>query len=120
MRNRALNAFCKAIRTEMVKDCPRVFLREANEKKTFPYIVFDVRTATEIRVIMELDIWGTRGSEVALSDLADKLEEHLDGLVLSDPSFCASLYTNNDLKWVVDEDKDIKHINMSFTATYQG
>ena len=118
--NRSLMAFCKRLKTVMLTKCQRVYLREATEKKTFPYIVFDVRVLSEIRVAIELDIWGTRAGEVALQDLADNIEELLDGYVLSDPLFAAALYTNSDLKWVEDEDKDIKHINMSFSATYQG
>lgn len=118
--NRSLMAFCKRLRAEMLLKCQRVYLREATETKTFPYIVFDVRVVSEIRVAIELDIWGERGGEIALQALADDVEELLDGQVFSDPLFTAALYTNNDLKWVPDEDKDIKHINMSFSATYQG
>lgn len=104
----------------MLTKCQRVYLREAAETKTFPYVVFDVRVLTDIRVAIELDIWGERGGEITLQELADNIEEYLDGMVLSDPLFTAALYTNNDLRWVTDEDKDIKHINMSFSATYQG
>jgi hypothetical protein len=104
----------------MLAKCARVYLREAVEKKTFPFVVFDVRVISDIRIVIELDLWGTRGGEAALSNLADDLEELLDGIVLSDPLFTAAIYTNSDLKWVIDEDKDIKHINLSFTATYQG
>lgn len=120
MINRSLNAFCKALRTQMLTKCTRVYLREASEQKTFPYVVFDVRVISEIRIVVELDIWGQRGGEVALQNLADDIEVLLDGMVISDPLFIASIYTNNDLKWLLDDDKDIKHINMSFDATYQG
>lgn len=120
MRNRSLMAFCKNLKTQMQTYCARVYLREAEEKKTFPYVVFDVRAASELRVFIELDIWGLRGTENALQKLADDLEESLDGMVLSETLYVASIYTNNDLKWVTDDNKDIKHINMSFTATYQG
>ena len=119
IRNRHLMDFCQRIRTEMLKQCDRVYLREAEEKKTFPYVVFDVRTLTDVRVTLELDLWGTRPGEKTLADLADNLEEALDGLAISEPEFIAALYTNNDLKWVNDDDKDIKHVNLSFTATYQ-
>lgn len=118
--NRNLMAFSKRIKAEMIKDCPRVYFREAAEKKIFPYVVYDIRVLSEIRVIFELDIWGIRDGELNLQKLADDLEEHLDGSIISDPLFMASIYTNNDLKWVTDEDKDIRHINMSFTCTYQG
>lgn len=119
IRNRHLMDFCKRIRTEMLKQCDRVYLREAEEKKTFPYVVFDVRALTDVRVTLELDLWGTRPGEETLADLADNLEEALDGLAISEPEFIAALYTNNDLKWVNDDDKDIKHVNLSFTVTYQ-
>lgn len=120
MIKRSLSAFCKALRSQMLIKCTRVFLREAGEQKTFPYIVFDVRVLSEIRIVVEVDIWGQRGGEVALQNLADDVEEMLDGMIISNPLFIASIYTNNDLKWVLDEDKDIKHINLSFDATYQG
>lgn len=120
MNNRSITAFWKAIRAQLETLCKRVYFREAPENKTFPYIVFDVRNATDIRIILELDLWGVRDEEVTLQTLADDLEELIDGMVLSESLFMASLYSNNDLKWVADENKDIKHINMSFTATYQG
>jgi hypothetical protein len=43
----------------------------------------------------------------------------VDGMVLSEPEYIASFYTNNDMKSVPDENKDFRHLNMSFNIIYQ-
>ena len=121
MNKRTTMELVKDIRTMLLTDCPRSFFREGKEKKTYPYVVFDVRAYMERRVELELDLWGLRGldTEKELNDLADTIEENIDGTVISKPSYIASFGTNNDVKDVPDENKDIKHINMSFSVIYQ-
>lgn len=118
MFNRDSMALNKGIKAQLLPLCFRVYLREAQEKKEFPYIVFDARPIGEYRAVVELDLWGVRGSEFALQKLADDIEEHLHGSVLSAPQYLANPLSNNDQKWVPDENKDILHINMSFDCIY--
>ena len=121
MNKRTTMELVKDIHTMLLTDCPRSFFREGKEKKIYPYVVFDVRAYMERRVELELDLWGLRGpdTEKELNDLADTIEENIDGTVISKPSYIASFGTNNDVKDVPDENKDIKHINMSFSVIYQ-
>lgn len=124
MNKRTTMELAKDIRTLLLTSCPRTFFREASEKKVYPYVVFDIRAYMERRMELEIDLWnvrrpGTDTAEKELNDLADTIEDQLDDLVLSKPLYIASFSTNNDMKNVPDENKDIKHINMSFNIIYQ-
>lgn len=96
----------------------RFFFRTAAESKTFPYGVFDVRKLTDGMLVVEIDLWGKRGNEISLLQDAESIEETLDGYVLADSNHTASFISNNDLKFVTDEDENIIHIILSFNATY--
>ena len=109
----------EGIRTLLLTKCDNVYFREGSENKTYPRIIFDVRPFMERRVVLEMDLWDMRGNEKNLQDLADDIEELIDGTVLSNPSYIASFGSNNDMKYVPDENKDFKHINMSFDIIYQ-
>lgn len=119
MNKRTTMALVEGIRTQLFSKCPNVFYMESTEKKQYPMIVFEVRPSYETRMTLELDLWEMRGSEKALFDLADTVEEFMDGMVLSEPEYIASFYTNNDMKNVPDENKDFRHVNMSFNIIYQ-
>ena len=80
------------------------------------------------RLVLELDIWDIRErtvnsetvyGEAEIRNLGDDIEDFFDGMVLSLPQYIASFYSNNDMKGVLDENKDIKHLNMSFDIIYQ-
>lgn len=124
MNKRTTMELVKDIRTLLLTKCSNVYFTEGSEKKTYPRIIFDVRPYQERRMVLELDLWSMRenGNEQGikeLHDLADTLEDMLDELILSKTSYIASFYTNNDAKDVVDENKDFKHMNMSFDIIYQ-
>lgn len=119
MIKRQTMALVKGIRTQLLTKCANVFYLEGTEGKAYPRIVFEVRPTYETRMTLELDLWDVRGNEKTLADLADDVEDLLDGMVLSEPEYMASFYTNNDMKPVPDENKDFKHINLSFNIIYQ-
>ena len=124
MNKRTTMELVKDIRTLLLTKCSNVYFAEGSELKTYPRIVFDVRPYQERRMVLEMDLWSMRenGNEQGikeLHDLADTLEDMLDELILSKTSYIASFYTNNDAKDVADENKDFKHMNMSFDIIYQ-
>lgn len=101
-----------------VTDNNRVYWNVAGEDKTFPYVVFEIRSVGGDKVIT-LDLWGERGGEVELSNLADLIEAYLDGLVIYNIYHASTLTSQNNLQWIADEDERIIHLNLSFDATYQ-
>lgn len=124
MNKRTTMELVKDIRTLLLTKCSNVYFTEGSELKAYPRIIFDVRPYQERRMVLEMDLWSMRenGNEQGikeLHDLADTLEYMLDELVLSKTSYIASFYTNNDAKDVTDENKDFKHMNMSFDIIYQ-
>lgn len=118
MFNRESMALNKGIKNLLLPLCPRVYFREAKENKEFPYIVFETRPIGQYRAVVELDLWGVRGAEYDLQKLADDIEELMDNRIMSAPQYIANPITNNDQKWVNDDNKDILHINMSFDCIY--
>lgn len=124
MNKRTTMELVKEIRTLLLTKCSNVFYIEGSEEKTYPRIVFEVRPYQERRMVLELDLWsmrvnGNAQGEKELHDLADDIEYMLDGLVVSKTAFMAAFYTNNDAKSVIDENKDFKHMNLSFDIIYQ-
>lgn len=96
----------------------RVYWRNAPENKTFPYIVFEVRSVGGDKTIT-LDLWHTRGNDVELSDLTDTVEAALDNEVIYNAYHASIIKTQNNKQWIADEDERLIHLNMSFDATYQ-
>ena len=113
--------FAEDIRALMVAaaQIDRVYWINAPEKnKVYPYIVFDFRAVAGDKVIT-LDLWGEKGNEVTLYDLADTVEEALDNTVIYNSYHSSILATQNNKQWIADEDERLIHLNMSFDATYQ-
>lgn len=96
----------------------RVYWNNAPESKTFPYIVFEVRSVGGDKVV-SLDLWGQRGQEIIVSDLADAVEAALDNEVIYNQYHASILSTQNNKEWIADEDERIIRLSMSFDATYQ-
>lgn len=108
---------CEVVKT--AAGMSRVYWNNAPEKnKTFPYIVFDIRSLEGDKIVT-LDFWGEKNGEIILSDLADQVEGELDELVISNLYHASILHSNNNKQWIADEDERIIHLNMSFEATYQ-
>ena len=96
----------------------RVYWIHSPETKEFPFIVFEIRSVGGDKIIA-LDLWGLKGNEVALSDLADTVEAALDNEVIYNSYHASIISTQNNKQWIADEDERLIHINMSFDATYQ-
>lgn len=96
----------------------RVYVGSAPESKTFPYAVMDVRGAGTSMTI-ELDVWGSKGNEPTLENDVDNIEVALDHALIANQYHTSAIFTNNDRKWVANDDENIIHINLSFNATYQ-
>ena len=128
MNKRLTMELVKDVRSQLLDKCSNVYFREAPEKKYYPMVVFDVRPLIDRRMVLELDIWDMRertvnnetvDGESEIRNLGDDIEVFFAGMVLSLPQYIASFYTNNDMKGVLDDNKDIKHLNMSFNVIYQ-
>lgn len=119
MNKRTMPELIKDVKALITNSCPTTYYMQAAEQKVFPYVVFDVRPAGDSRVVVELDLWGQRGSEMELLGLASDIEVALDEYIIDADSYTATLWSNSDMKWVDDENKDIRHINFSFYSIYQ-
>lgn len=128
MNKRLSMELIKDVKTQLLENCSNVYYRESAESKTYPMIVFDIRPTQERRMVLELDLWDVRErivdntpvyGDFAIRELADVIEYHLDETVISKQEYIASFMSNNDAKVVLDENKDIKHLNMSFDIIYQ-
>ena len=119
MIRRTTSEVIKDMRTKLLGLNQRVYYHEAPESKTYPYIVFDVRPMGENMMTVELDLWSMRPDQIAILDLATRIEESFDNFIFNGPLYTMALVTNNDTQWLVDEDKDILHMNLSFTGVYQ-
>ena len=96
----------------------RVYWNNAAEDKVFPYIVFEIRSVGGDKVI-SLDLWGLRGDEITLSDMADVIEAALDQEVIYNQYHASIISSQNNKEWIADEDERIIRLSMSFDATYQ-
>lgn len=121
MRTMDTKQYVADVRTVMLTTdgLDRVYWNNAPESKTMPFAVFGIRGIGNNRLNIEVDLWGNKGSEVALWDIADALESKLDGSIISNDYHASEIITNSDKKWVADDDERIIRINLSFTATYQ-
>ena len=118
--NKRTTSDCIAdVRTELLKHVDYSYYREAPEEKTFPYVVFDVRPMGDDMMVVELDMWAKRPNQISLLDTANEIEAALDGFIIDSPAYTLALFSNNDGKWLIDEDKDFLHFNLSFNGVYQ-
>ena len=114
------NAYRTDVRNVLLEcGVARAYFKRAPEKKTFPYVVFDIRALGESRDVIEVDVWGLKGNEDELTNIADAIEEGTDGYIIANEKHSSLLVTNNDMKWIDDDDENIIRINLSFNATYQ-
>lgn len=121
MRRDDIPQFAADVRAVMLQTegLARAYWNNAPEARTMPYLVYDIRAIGMNRLVIECDLWGTKGNELNLWNMADALEENLDGYIVSNEYHAGEITSNNDKKWVDDDDERIIRINMSFGATYQ-
>lgn len=117
MISRNTPEYIKTLRGLIEPIVSRVYWRNAPEHKTFPYAVIDTRGVGDYTEI-SVTLWGAKGGEVALQTLADMLEGELDGTTTSDATASSVITTNNDMRWIPDEDENIIRIDFSFSARY--
>lgn len=99
----------------------RVFYRRAKQKDAYPYIVYSIKDAYGAK-ILEIDFWDRdiNDSTRNIEAIVDKVEELLDKYTLTNEYHSITLYSNEDRKWIDDEDKTIQRINESFEIRYYG
>lgn len=116
-----MKRYAADVRTAMLTSdgLDRAYWNNAPESKTMPYAVFGIRSIGNNRLNIEVDLWGLKGGETELWDIADSVEANLDGNIISNEYHASEVITNSDKKWVADDDERIIRINLSFTATYQ-
>lgn len=122
MINRSLKHFIADLRADLMRTgTTSVFYHEAAESSSTSntYIVFDVTPQGEDRIRIDINIWGHRGNEEGLLDLTDSVEELLDNRYYSAPMYTASVHSDENSQWILDENKDIKRRNISFSAIFK-
>lgn len=97
----------------------KIFYRRAAANTPYPYISYLIKDVGELKVL-EIDYWDNDVSTVNIETLADSVEEVLDGKTITNENYSGALYTNNDRKWIDDDDKTILRINESFEIRYYG
>ncbi|WP_346877547.1 hypothetical protein [Clostridium sp. UBA5712] len=99
----------------------RVFYRRAKQKDAYPYIVYSIKDVYGAKVL-EIDFWDRdiNDSTRNIETMVDKVEELLDKYTLTNENHSITLYSNEDRKWIDDEDKTIQRINESFEIRYYG
>lgn len=99
----------------------RVFYRRAKQKDAYPYIVYSIKDVYGAKVL-DIDFWDKdiNDSTRNIETMVDKVEELLDKYTLTNENHSITLYSNEDRKWIDDEDKKIQRINESFEIRYYG
>ena len=120
MNKRHSNEYYADLREALTTVIDRVYVNEAPEGKTFPYVVFSTDAIYDGYKVT-VDLWGRSGpaNEAELEDIADSVEEALDGYIIANDYHTSMLVSNDDRQWMRDEDPTIKRIMLSFNATYQ-
>lgn len=99
----------------------RVFYRRAEQEDAYPYIVYSIKDTYGAKVL-EIDFWDRdiNDSTRNIETIVDKVEELLEKYTLTNENHSITLYSNEDRKWIDDEDKRIQRINESFEIRYYG
>lgn len=99
----------------------RVFYRRAKQEDAYPYIVYSIKDVYGAKAL-EIDFWDRdiNDSTRNIETMVDKVEELLDKYTLTNENHSITLYSNEDRKWIDDEDKKIQRINESFEIRYYG
>lgn len=101
------------LKTKLNTIATNVFFEQATDNALYPHIVYSFRTIelgdlSRKDYILEVDVWDKGTSTTQVDELADKVEDLLQGQNLPQTNILPTFYLM-DRKSVLDPDKDIKH-----------
>lgn len=99
----------------------RIFYRKANDEALYPYITYLIKDIYGAKVL-EINVWNIdpEDSTVTIENLSDNIEKLLNDFILANENHTIILYSNQDRKWLDDEDKRLQRINFSYEIRYYG
>ena len=101
------------LKTKLNTIATNVFFEQATDNALYPHIVYSFRTIelgdlSRKDYILEVDVWDKGTSTTQVDELADKVEDLLQGQNLPQTNILPTFYLM-DRKAILDPDKDIKH-----------
>lgn len=114
------NSLRKLIKTQLATLPISVYYLNANNNAMYPHVVFSLTSVntgdlSRSDYVLDIDLWFKGASSFDIEEMADEIEALLKmkNLPTSEilPTFIA-----DSRKTVIDEDKNIKHILLSFTV----
>lgn len=111
-----IKAQLDALKGDGVKD---IYYKIASDDALYPHIVFTLSSVSTLTNDMnrsdyrlEIDVWN-RGNESVVCEIADKIEQMLNGANLPQDTILPTFYLDGR-NTLIDEDKDIKHELIKF------
>lgn len=112
------NDLKKLVQTKLKTLTTNVYHEIANEDAVYPHIVFnfrriDLQDFSRQDYILEVDVWDKGTSTTAVDNLADSVENLLQGKNLPQKTVLPTFYLI-DRRNILDEDKSIRHRQIQF------
>lgn len=112
------NDLKKLVQTKLKTLTTNVYHEIANEDAVYPHIVFnfrriDLQDLSRQDYILEVDVWDKGTSTTAVDNLADSVENLLQGKNLPQKTVLPTFYLI-DRRNIIDEDKSIRHRQIQF------
>lgn len=106
------------VQSELKTVAIRVYHEIANENALYPHVVFNFRRLdlgdlSRQDYILEIDLWDKQDSSTAIDDLADTIENLLQGENFPQDNVLPTFYLI-DRQTLPDEDRQIKHRRIQF------
>lgn len=114
------NSLRKLIQSQLKTEYDEVYYLRANENAMYPHCVFYIESINtgdlsrcDYRLI--IDLWDKSSSSYNVEEMSDKVEELLKTKNLPQTDILPTIFTESR-RTVIDDDKDIKHIQLDFTV----
>ena len=112
------NDLKKLVQTKLKTLTTNVYHELADKDAVYPHIVFtfrriDLQDLSRQDYILEVDVWDKGTSTTAVDDLADSIENLLQGKNLPQTNILPTFYLI-DRRNILDEDKSIRHRQIQF------
>ena len=112
------NDLKKLVQTKLKTLTTNVYYEIADKDAVYPHIVFnfrriDLQDLSRQDYILEVDVWDKGTSTTAVDDLADSVENLLQGKNLPQTNVLPTFYLI-DRRNILDEDKSIRHRQIQF------
>lgn len=112
------NDLKKLVQTKLKTLTTNVYHEIADKDAVYPHIVFnfrriDLQDLSRQDYILEVDVWDKGTSTTTVDDLADSVENLLQGKNLPQTNVLPTFYLI-DRRNILDEDKSIRHRQIQF------